>query len=269
MIEMSSVTVVRPVLHRECEVMGTVVTIDLFGEAHLSEAMLARSADSTENLLAEVDKIFSLWKGQSPMSRLRRGELTIGEAPAVILDVLEKCRAARRASNGWFDPWSMPGGIDPTGLVKGWAAQCSLEPLRSHDLSGALVNAAGDVASFGGPVAGEPFRLGVVRPSDPSRLACIVESPGAVATSGTYERGNHLVNPFSGAATPTASATVTGPDLGMADALATALAVAGPAGLDFVTAAHGYEGMIIDHADAFWASDRFPMVECYLRRRLT
>ena len=24
-------------------------------------------------------------------------------------------------SGGWFDPWAMPGGVDPTGLVKGWA----------------------------------------------------------------------------------------------------------------------------------------------------
>ena len=28
---------------------------------------------------------------------------------------------ARDASGGWFDPWAMPGGYDPTGLVKGWA----------------------------------------------------------------------------------------------------------------------------------------------------
>jgi hypothetical protein len=31
------------------------------------------------------------------------------------------CEAAREASDGWFDPWAMPGGYDPTGLVKGWA----------------------------------------------------------------------------------------------------------------------------------------------------
>ena len=67
----------------------------------------------------------------------------------------------------------------------------------------------------------------MVQPADPSRLACIVETPGAVATSGTYERGNHLVNPFTSTASSTASATVTGPDLSLADALATALAVAG------------------------------------------
>lgn len=266
---MSSTTVSRHLLHRELDVMGTVVTIDLYGGEGLNEARLARSVDSAERVLRGADETFSLWKRQSPMSRLRRGKLTISDAPAVMIEVLEQSRAARRVSHGWFDPWLMPGGVDPTGLVKGWAAQRALEPLRNLGLSGALVNAAGDVASFGGTAPGEPFRVGVVRPDERHRLACIVETPGAVATSGTYERGNHLVNPFTGAASSIASATVTGPDLGLADALATALAVAGPSGLEFIAAADDYEGLIVDHAGAFCASDHFPMVECYLKRRVT
>jgi thiamine biosynthesis lipoprotein len=257
----------RHLLHRKVEVMGTVVTIDLYGGEHLDDRELARSVDAGESVLREADEVFSTWKPHSPLSRLRRGDLTIGEVPAVILDVLEACRAARRLSRGWFDPWSLPGGVDPTGLVKGWAAQRALDPLRGQGLSGALINAAGDVASFGGPALGEPFRLGVVRPADPNRLACVVESPGAVATSGTYERGHHLVNPFTGVATSTASATVTGPELGLADALATALAVAGPSGLEFVKAIKGYEGLVVESSDIVHASDGFPMAECFLKRR--
>jgi len=100
--------------------MGTVVTIDLFGEDHLSEFHAARSVDAAERILREVDEVFSTWKPQSPLSRLRRGELTIAEVPAMVADVLDECRTAKRLSRGWFDPWSMPGGVDPTGLVKGW-----------------------------------------------------------------------------------------------------------------------------------------------------
>ena len=211
--------------------MGTVVTVDLYGDTHIDKGELTRGVDAAANVLREADEVFSTWKSHSPLSRLRRGVLTISDVPVVVLDVLDECRTARRLSRGWFDPWSLPGGVDPTGLVKGWAAQRSLDPLRGYGLSGVLVNAAGDIASFGGTGNGEPFRLGVVRHGNRNQLACIVESPGAVATSGTYERGNHLVNPFTQIATSTASATVTGPDLGLADALATALAVAGPSGL--------------------------------------
>jgi thiamine biosynthesis lipoprotein len=248
--------------------MGTVVTIDLYGDEYLDEWKLARNVDAAASVLREADDAFSTWKLHSPLSRLRRGELTIGEVPAVILHVLEECRTARRLSRGWFDPWSLPGGVDPTGLVKGWAAQRALEPLRGQGLSGAIVNAAGDIASFGGPANDEPFRIGVVRPTDTNRFACVVESPGAVATSGTYERGNHLLNPFTGVATSSASATVTGPDLGLADALATALAVAGPSGLAFVNGVNGYEGLVVERSDVFHASDGFPMAECFLQRRL-
>ena len=93
---------------------------------------------------------------------------------------------------------------------------------------GVLVNAAGDVASSGGMGHGPPFRIGIADPFRPRRLAEIVELTGAIATSGSYERGNHLIDPHSGRrAARAASASVTGPDLGLADALATALAVAG------------------------------------------
>ncbi len=263
----ASSTTAHHLYHREIDVMGTVVTIDLFGEDHLIEWRLAQSVDAAESILREVDNVFSTWKVQSPLSRLRRGELTMGEVPGVIVDVLEECRTARHASQGWFDPWSMPGGVDPTGLVKGWAAQRALGPLRELGLGGALINAAGDVASFGGPARDEAFRVGVVFPADPKRLACVVESPGAVATSGTYERGNHLVNPFRGVAISAASATVTGPELGLADALATALAVAGPAGLEFVASLKDYEGLVIEASDRAYASDGFPMVASFLNRR--
>ncbi len=140
----------------------------------------------------------------------------------------------------------MPGGFDPTGYVKGWAAQQALAALVSPGVSGAIVNAAGDIASFGGPAGTNPFRFGIVDPLFPGKLACIVELTGALATSGTYERGEHLIDPHSGeASVRVASASVSGPDLGLADALATALAVAGVEGLARVEQLGGYEAMTI------------------------
>ena len=100
-------------------------------------------------MLERADEVFSTWRADSPVSRLRRGEITAADAPPEVAEVMSACRAARQLSGGWFDPWAMPGGFDPTGYVKGWAAQRALAALDGLAMSGALVNAAGDIASLG------------------------------------------------------------------------------------------------------------------------
>jgi thiamine biosynthesis lipoprotein len=153
----------------------------------------------------------------------------------------------------------VPGGFDPSGYVKGWAAQQALAAFRAGGICGVLVNAAGDIASSGGLGDGTPFRIGITDPHAPRRLAEIVELTGAIATSGTYERGEHLIDPRSGhPAARAASASVTGPDLGLADALATALAVAGEPGLALIDGIDGYEGLIINPDGSKQRTSGFP-----------
>ena len=86
----------------------------------------AGSSTARGPLLHHADEVFSTWQPDSPISRLRSGQITDAQAPAEVAEVLERCAAARELSGGWFDPWAMPGGIDPTGFVKGWAAQRAL-----------------------------------------------------------------------------------------------------------------------------------------------
>jgi FAD:protein FMN transferase len=235
----------RAIHHLE-SVMGTVVTIDVYTTDAAAGAEVSRQLATAQALLQRADAVFSTWKPHSPVSRLRRGEITCAQAPAEVSEVLEQCAVARELSGGWFDPWAMPGGIDPTGYVKGWAAQKALGAFRASSICGAIVNAAGDIASFGDLGYGQPFRIGITDPFSPGRLAEVVYLTGAIATSGTYERGNHLIDPHSGRPTArAASASVTGPDLGLADALATALAVAGAPGLDLIEALECYEALII------------------------
>ncbi len=247
-------------LHHAEAVMGTVVTIDLYSDPALSVADLTPLVDRSCRLLHDADAVFSTWDDGSPMSRLRRHEITCAEAPPEVAEVLGLCATARGLSAGWFDPWALPGGVDPTGYVKGWAAQRALGALSGPGMVGAVVNAAGDIASHGGVRRGRPFRFGIVDPSDRGRMIAIVETDGALATSGSYERGDHLVDPRSGlAVTAVASASVSGPDLGLADALATALAVAGDEGLDLVDAVDGYGAMIVDQEGSVRYTPRFPL----------
>src|SRR5207247_6455444 len=134
--------------------------------------------------LHHADAIFSTWDAQSPVSRLRRGEAGLGELPPEVAEVMAECRAARQASGGWFDPWAMPGGFDPTGLVKGWAIERALEELRRAGLSGALINGGGDVAVFGSPAGGHRWRVGIRHPWRADALGCGVEVGQGPGTEG-------------------------------------------------------------------------------------
>ncbi len=228
--------------HRQERVMGTVVTIDIYGDRSPRGAVEMSRACA---LLHRYDAIFSLWKPNSPLSRLRRGEIGFDEAPREVAQVLALCHQARDLTDGWFDALAMPGGFDPTGLVKGLAAQSALDLLVAEGCAACLVNAGGDIATCAGQ-EDPPWRIGIRHPASAQHLAAVIEVHGSVATSAEYERGPHLYDPVRGRhGSRLLSATVTGPDLGMADAMATALAVAGVDGLGFVERAAGYEGLAI------------------------
>ena len=246
--------------------MGTVVTIDCYLEGDVEPVGLSEAFDAAVAILHDADETFSLWKPDSPMSMVRAGTTRLVDAPGVVREVLDACEAARSASGGCFDPWALPGGVDPTGYVKGWAAQRALGAFASLPVLGAIVNAAGDVATLGTPEHGAPFRIGIADPAAPNRLACVATVVGGIATSGTYERGAHLVDPHSGARrTAVASATVCGADLGLADALATALAVGGDEVLEELERLGGCEALAI-RRDGTWAhTSSFPFADDVVR----
>jgi FAD:protein FMN transferase len=226
-------------------VMGTVVSIHV-RSGDVPEGDVYRALAEARARLHRADAVFSTWKANSPLSRLRRGEVGVADLPAEAREVLHRCAEVRRRSGGWFDPWAAPGGVDPTGLVKGWAAARALEALRDTGVPAAMVSAGGDIALFGDRRPGRPWRIGIQNPFDRSTLAGVVEPGSAVATSGTYERGAHVFNPFTGrAAAAVASATVTGTDLAEADALATGLLAGGAAAMGAIEKLDGYEALII------------------------
>jgi FAD:protein FMN transferase len=248
----------EPVLNHVEEVMGTVVSF-VVPMGDVSELRVTKALKDACRVLHEADEVFSTWNPASPMSRVRRGELALGDAPPVIGEVLATCELARELSGGWFDPWAMPGGVDPTGLVKGWAAQRAAAELQSAGITSAMVNAAGDIVALGEREPGRPWRVGVRDPRRPERLACIVSVEGAIATSAHYERPGQVLDPRDGGpALGLRSATVVGPDLGMADALATGLLAAGAGGMPHIAALEDYSAYIIGTAGVVRVTPGFP-----------
>lgn len=196
-----------------------------------------------------VDATFSTYKADSQISRLNRGELTLAAADPDVQTVLARCEELYEETGGYFDirvPF-MRGVIDPSGLVKGWSVERAGQMLADAGARNFAINAGGDVIVRGHPPGADTWRIGIKHPFEHDRVAAVVSSTGgAIATSATYERGQHIFDPHTGGPPGgVLSVTITGPDLGTADAYATAVFAMGDDGPTWVTRLSEYEAMII------------------------
>jgi FAD:protein FMN transferase len=109
------------------------------------------------------------------------------------------------------------------------------------------VHAGGDVRVRGERAPGRPWRVGIQHPWQRDRVAAVLRTRDlAVATSGSYERGSHVVDPRTGRAPEgVLSVTVLGADLGTADAYATAAFAMGVEGPAWTARLRDYEALTI------------------------
>jgi len=219
----------------------------------------AAAIDALFDWLRWVDATFSTFRADSEIERLNAGELTLERAHPHVREVLDRCARLRVDTNGAFDAWAVrPGAVDPSGLVKGWAVERGAALLRRAGARHFAVNAGGDVRLGGGP-----WRVGVQHPRRADAVAAVAcLHDGAIATSGAYERGEHIVDPRRGApARGALSVTVVGPDLGTADAYATAAFALGRDGPEWTrTLTGGYEALTILDDERVLRTAGFPLV---------
>ncbi|WP_435273146.1 FAD:protein FMN transferase [Streptomyces parvulus] len=232
--------------------MGTVFSFDVRG----GEPAAVRTAlDEAVAQLRRADEVFSTYREDSQVSRLARDEVAVGECAPEVAEVLGMAAEAERVSEGWFST-RYRGRLDPTGIVKGWAVECAARRLASAGATGVSLNGGGDVQLLGTPGSGRPWRVGVSDPLRPGGLAAVVFAAGAaelaVATSGSAERGAHVVDPRTGrsAVTDLLSVTVVAPRLTWADCWATAaFAMGSREGLRWLESLPGVEGLLITAGD--------------------
>ena len=112
----------------------------------------------------------------------------------------------------------------------------------------------------GGALPEPGWRVGVQHPHRPrGRRAAIEVTRPAVATSGAYERGDHILDPRTGAPpSGVLSVTVLGPDLALADAYSTAAFALGADGPRWTLGLDGYEAMTILADDQVLITPGFP-----------
>jgi thiamine biosynthesis lipoprotein len=213
---------------RLVETWGTVVVIEATSSG-LDEIAVSAAVDAVEQYFYQVDRDFSTYKSESQVSRIRRGELSIEDASEYVQQVWVLCEFSRELTLGAFDSWKAEGGFDPSGLVKGWAAEVGAQMLVEAGVEKVLINASGDIVLRGGKPEGGPWSIGIASPDDVAKYVKFFDVvDGSVATSGDYEKGAHIIDPRTRLiAIGARSASVIGPDGAICDALATALMVDG------------------------------------------
>lgn len=211
-------------VEREIPVWGTEIYIDA-SSSKLDQAEINRVISGVEAFLFDVDDELSTFKETSSVTKLRQHKIKIEDAPEMVQEVWRGCLKAKELSFGAFDPWAVQGGFDPSGYVKGWAAEKAADMLVAAGCEEVQVNAAGDLC-LRGPA---PWKIGIVNPDNRSEIVQVFEVTNEnIATSGHYEKGAHIKDPHTGIiAIGAKSGTVIGPDGGICDALATALMVDG------------------------------------------
>jgi thiamine biosynthesis lipoprotein len=235
--------------------MGMAVSIDIRDARGDAPALVAEVV----GWLHEVDATFSTYKPESVVSRIRDGELALDDAPAVVRGVVERCEELRVRTDGYFDAYA-DGRLDPSGLVKGWAVEEASARLAARGSRRHCINAGGDVRVRGEPDPGRPWLVGIAHPLVADSMCAVVPlRDAAVATSGTAERGAHVVDPHTGrAALDLASVSVVGADLGLADAYATAALAMGFDAPAWLATLDGYEAYVVDAGGNEWATAAWP-----------
>jgi thiamine biosynthesis lipoprotein len=146
---------------------------------------------------------------------------------------------------------TLPRGVtlDAGGIGKGLAADLTAQLLVDSGADGALVSVGGDLRAIGRPPAAEGWTVTVPDPLRPDRELLRLAIPaGAVATSSRLQRrwqtatgeAHHLIDPHTGrpAQTDVVAVTVVAGEAWWAEALAKALFLAGPPGLDDIGDVH-------------------------------
>jgi thiamine biosynthesis lipoprotein len=142
-------------------------------------------------------------------------------------------------------------------IGKGYAADKAKELLMVKGVPAGIVNASGDMTTWGKQADGSDWKVAITNPLDKNKaFALLPVSDGAVVTSGNYEkyvnfngkRYTHIIDPRTGyPAVGIISVTVFAPKAELADALATSIYVMGKdVGLDRIDQLPEIECIIID-----------------------
>jgi FAD:protein FMN transferase len=205
--------------------------------------------------LHDVDERFSTYRPDSEISRVSRGELAVGQCHRDVVEILDRCAELEDETGGYFSAYA-DGTLDPSGLVKGWAIERASDLLVAAGSTSHCVNGGGDVQCVGESAPGVPWRVGIANPHRVGEILTVVAGRDiAVATSGTAERGAHILDPHTRRApSGLASVTVVGRRLSDVDPYATAAFAMGLRARGWIDGLAGHWGFGVNDDGTTWTA---------------
>jgi thiamine biosynthesis lipoprotein len=243
----------KPFEHIELA-MGT--GFSFHGRSSLSDSETSIVLNQACAILHEADRIFSLYKTESPLSRLARGETSVADCPPVVSEIWDACQAWEKATDGWFSAFTPEHTFDPSGLVKTWAANRAAEFVLERGITDFTLNAGGDVMIADGVTEAIDWRMGISKPvsiaADDAGVLTVIDlhrTPfRAMATSGSAERGLHIWNPKAGGREPAkefVQVSVIAKDLVTSDVWATAAFAEGERAVEHLNRIDDIEALFV------------------------
>lgn len=201
-----------------------------------------------------IDQTFSTYKTNSEISKINRGQLLKSEYSADMVEVFNLAEQTKQETRGYFDIKKADGKLDPSGIVKGWGIWKAGLLLKQKGYQYFFIDAGGDVQtsvpnSVQKSTEQRSWTVGIRNPFNVEEIIKVLKITNqGVATSGTYERGQHIYNPhdLNQPIKEIVSLTVIGPNIYEADRYVTAAFAMSKDGINFIETIKDLEGYAIN-----------------------
>lgn len=246
-------------INRNAGIKAVIVDIELFNLIERSMVISRLTDGAFDVTYASMDKI---WKFDGSMTEMPSPEAVANSVEKI---GYQKIVLDKSASSVFLPEAGMKIGFG--GIGKGYAADKAKKLLMSKGVVSGIINASGDMNTWGHQPNGEYWNVAITNPMNKNQAFGLVPlKQGAVVTSGNYEkyvefngiRYTHIIDPRTGyPAYGIISATVFAPSAEMADALATSLFVMGiETGIQRINQLPNVECVVIDDKGNVFTSDQ-------------
>ncbi len=223
--------------------MGMPIIVEIVG----NDQKIASTIENVFEYFEYIDQKFSVYKPDSEISKINRGEIMTDGFSSDMKEILRLAQITKEETYGYFDI-NRNGKIDPSGIVKGWAIHNAGKIIKKFGYTNFYINAGGDIEVSGLNEQNKKWKVGIVNPFDQkTSIKTLYLTDCGVATSGNYERGNHIYNPLEQSQNEIVSFTIIGPNVFEADRYATPAFAIGYRGIEFIERQKDLFGYIIDN----------------------